>query len=306
MALLFNRAWHDTATTGTGTITLGSARTGYGTFAEAGVANGNVVSYTIIDGNDFEIGIGTYTSAGTTLSRDTVTFSKIAGVAGTSKISLSGNATVFISPRSADLLSITETRTANTVFSGPGSGAAAAPTFRALVSDDIPALAASKITSGTFDAARIPAASDTAAGGIEIAIQSEMETATSNTLAVTPGRQHFHPSAAKVWCDWGVTTTINASYNVSSITDNGTGDWTVNYTTAFSAANYSVNSTIELDTTAPNLGGSPTAMWTAVRNAGQATTSVRIVTFGLNLNAGNESIDARDPTSNYVACYGDQ
>jgi len=31
---------------------------------------------------------------------------------------------------------------------------------------------------------------------------------------------------------------INASYNVSSITDNGAGDWTVNFTTAFSSTNY--------------------------------------------------------------------
>jgi hypothetical protein len=34
------------------------------------------------------------------------------------------------------------------------------------------------------------------------------------------------------------TVTINASYNVSSITDNGTGDYTINFTTALSDANY--------------------------------------------------------------------
>jgi hypothetical protein len=34
------------------------------------------------------------------------------------------------------------------------------------------------------------------------------------------------------------TVTIRASYNVSSITDNGTGDYTVNFTTSFSSANY--------------------------------------------------------------------
>ena len=91
-----DRAWMGTATTGTGTITLGSAETGYFTFAEAGVGNGDTVSYTILDGNDFEIGVGTYTSSGTTLSRDTVVASKIGGTAGTSKINLSGSATVFV------------------------------------------------------------------------------------------------------------------------------------------------------------------------------------------------------------------
>lgn len=93
-----------TATAGTGTITLGSAQTGYFTFAEAGIQNGDVVAYTILDGSDFEIGVGTYTSAGTTLTRDTVTGSKIGGVAGTTKITLSGSATVFIAARKEEII----------------------------------------------------------------------------------------------------------------------------------------------------------------------------------------------------------
>ena len=46
-------------------------------------------------------------------------------------------------------------RNANIVYAGPGTGAAAPPTFRALVAADIPSLAASKITSGSFATARI-------------------------------------------------------------------------------------------------------------------------------------------------------
>lgn len=46
------------------------------------------------------------------------------------------------------------TQTANRVFAGPGSGAAAVPTFRALVADDVPAIPASKITSGTLAVAQ--------------------------------------------------------------------------------------------------------------------------------------------------------
>jgi hypothetical protein len=102
MASLYNRARVTTATTGTGTITLGAAFAGYFTFAEAGVQDADVVPYCIEDGNDFEIGTGTYTASGTTLTR-TVTESKIGGVAGTSAINLSGSATVFITARAEDI-----------------------------------------------------------------------------------------------------------------------------------------------------------------------------------------------------------
>lgn len=144
-------------------------------------------------------------------------------------------------------------------------------------------------------AADLPAASDTAIGAIEIAVQSEMETGSSTTLAVVPGRQHYHPSAAKAWVKWGVTTTIDASYGVSSITDNGTGDWTVNFSTAFSSANYAVAQTCEA-TGAFNHGVAH-----AVRSGGQATGSVRVIVVD-----AASSGTLVDPAKNYVAAFGDQ
>lgn len=97
--MLVNRAKMTTATTGTGTITLGSAVDGYQTFAAAGVTDAAVVSYAIEDGTAWEIGTGTYTASGTTLSR-TVTESSNAGTA----INLSGNAVVFVTARAEDIV----------------------------------------------------------------------------------------------------------------------------------------------------------------------------------------------------------
>jgi hypothetical protein len=78
---------------------------------------------------------------------------------------------------------------------------------------------------------------------VTAAAQSDQETATSTTLAVTPGRQQFHPSAAKAW--YKITYTagtpaVTVNYNVSSVTDTAVGRATINFTTAFSSANYSV------------------------------------------------------------------
>lgn len=71
MALVLkNRVKVTTTTTGTGTITLGSAVAGYQDFTNIG--NANQVYYVIAGGTEWETGKGTYTSSGTTLSRDVV------------------------------------------------------------------------------------------------------------------------------------------------------------------------------------------------------------------------------------------
>lgn len=103
MAKVFNRVAVATATSGTGTVTLGSATSNATcTFAEAGVADGDVVTYLLTEGSDFEIGRGTYTSSGTTLSRTTVLLSKISGTSGTTKMTLAGSAEVRITAAAED------------------------------------------------------------------------------------------------------------------------------------------------------------------------------------------------------------
>jgi hypothetical protein len=99
---------------------------------------------------------------------------------------------------------------------------------------------ASKKASGTQLAAfTSPAASDTVAGVIEVAIQSEQETGTDTTRAVTSGRQHFHPSAAKFWVLWTAnSTTILVNYNMTSIADTAVGDADGTIATDFSSASW--------------------------------------------------------------------
>lgn len=75
-----------------------------------------------------------------------------------------------------------------------------------------------------------------------IATQANQEAGSSTTALVTSGRQHFHPSAAKAWVtfDGSGTPAISSSYNVTSITDNGVGNYTINFTNALGAATYAV------------------------------------------------------------------
>jgi len=100
MAVLVNRAKMTTSTTGTGTITLGSALDGFQTFTDAGVTNGQTVQYCIEDAANFEIGTGVYTTSGTTLTRSVSESSN-----SDSAINLSGTAIVFITAVAADLTS---------------------------------------------------------------------------------------------------------------------------------------------------------------------------------------------------------
>lgn len=78
MALVLkDRVKETSTTTGTGSITLAGAESGYQSFSNIG--NGNTTYYTIVNGTEWEVGIGTYTSSSNTLSRDTVLSSSNSG-----------------------------------------------------------------------------------------------------------------------------------------------------------------------------------------------------------------------------------
>lgn len=123
--------------------------------------------------------------------------------------------------------------------------------------------------------------------GLSAASQAQMEAATSNSVAATPGTTQYHPGVAKVWVKFDGTGTISitASHNVASLTDRGTGAYTVNLTTNFSSANYSY------------VAGSG---WNEVSlGSAQAVGSFRIDIF-------NSSGVAQDSSTVFAAAWGDQ
>lgn len=75
--VLKSRIKEVTTTTGTGTYTLSGAVTGFLAFSQIG--NGNTTWYCVSDNTNFEIGLGTYTTSGTTLSRDIIYSSSNSG-----------------------------------------------------------------------------------------------------------------------------------------------------------------------------------------------------------------------------------
>ena len=121
------RVKETTTTTGTGTVTLLGASTGFQSFAVIG--NGNTTYYSIVGqtGNEWEVGVGTYTSSGTTLARTTV----LANSSGTQPSALSfsaGTKDVFVTYPSEYSVAATNVGTSGQLLTSNGTGVA--PTFQ--------------------------------------------------------------------------------------------------------------------------------------------------------------------------------
>ena len=137
----------------------------------------------------------------------------------------------------------TLTGTASNISVADGTGAAANPTIdlvNAGPGATGPIGSATVAPVVTIDAkGRVTAlTSATITAGLSAATQAEMESASSTTVAATPGRAHFHPGAVKYWVHFNIDGTINTSYNVTSVTDGGVGNHTVNIGTDFSGASW--------------------------------------------------------------------
>ena len=108
----------------------------------------------------------------------------------------------------------------------------------------------------------VPAATDTVSGVVELATNAEVQTGTDTTRAITPAslRAGFNATgtapvyACRAWVNFnGTTGTIRSSGNVTSVTRNGAGDYTINFTTALQDANYAVTGTASGNSSHPQL-----------------------------------------------------
>lgn len=113
---------------------------------------------------------------------------------------------------------------------------------------------------------------------------AQMVAGTAANVAVTPSTVKDAPGVAKAWVVFNGTGTpaIGASHNVSSITDHGTGEYTINFTTAFASANYAIAG-FGADTSG---GGAQVIVYS---NTAPAAGSCRIKT----VNAGGSLLDCQ-------------
>lgn len=131
------------------------------------------------------------------------------------------------------------------------------------------------------------------------ATQAEMEAAASTVVAVTPGRQHFHPGHPKFWAKFGVTGNLLDSYNVTSVNDDGTGLATITIATDFGTADWMCQVSTERASTSLAVAN---ARDQAIRSAGQAAGTVTVEAW--NHDAATPAL--ADPTSWHVVGMGDQ
>lgn len=155
---------------------------------------------------------------------------------------------------------------------------------------------------------QLPQSTTTNIGAVEIATSIEVNTATDNTRVVTPStllsgvKNHLNVSgnapmyACRAWVNFNGTGTvaIRASGNVSSITDNGVGDYTVNFIIAMPDTNYAIAGAATLAAGS----GSGSACILSLKNsasgvlANKSTTAAQIVTVDNNTDGLYDSNDA--------------
>lgn len=141
-----------------------------------------------------------------------------------------------------------------------------------------------------------------AGSGFTAASQAQMEAATDNTVGATPANTQYHPGVAKCWVNVDVDdaggSDINESYNITSITDNSTGNFTVTIATDFSTANYAWAGMVHTANAQSN---------ESVSRAPQIEhSSTPAVGSFIVVCAASDGVGPDDVNSCSIVCFGDQ
>lgn len=275
MAKVFDRVKMTTATTGTGTVTLGSAVSPYQSFSAAGVANADVVDYLIEDGTAWEIGTGTYTSAGTTLSRTLLQSST------GSLLTLSGSATVSITPNDADLITNDGANTLKVTNGGTG-------TATSFTTGSIPFAGASGVYNQDnanffWDATnhRLGIGTITPNTLCEIKGLLRLSGTESNEIAWVLNTQEWRANVSNTTSSWYLLDQTNTKF-------------------PFSIASNATNNSINIGTSGVGVGKSPSnAAWVDVA-AGTTAIAPLKFTAGTNLTTAAAGCAEYDGSNFYV------
>jgi hypothetical protein len=87
----------------------------------------------------------------------------------------------------------------------------------------------------------VVSASTSTAGKVQLAAATDVKAASSASLSVTPAALYAHPAMPKAWVNFGVSggvVTVNQAYNVSSVTRNGAGSFTISFTNSLDDSGY--------------------------------------------------------------------
>ena len=274
MALVLkDRVKEQTTTTGTGTITLGGTVSGFESFAAVG--DGNTTYYAIVNpsADEWEVGLGTYTAAGTLLSRDTILESSNSDAAvnfsaGTKDVFVTYPSDKAVYADAAGEVSVT--RATSATF-------AASATFATSATNATTAVSATNATSATFATSATRATSATfATSATEAATAIFATSATNATTAVSA------TNATSATFATSATRATSATF-ATSATEAATAIFATsatNATTAVSATN----------ATSATFATSATNATNAVNLAG-GTVSATAGTFSTSLKVGGTSPD---------------
>lgn len=151
-------------------------------------------------------------------------------------------------------------------------------------------------------------ADGTALVGVSLsaATQAEQETGTSTLVAVTPGRQHFHPSAAKFWARCAGAGTLTESFNMTSVTDTGVGNLDGTIATDFSTATWCLIASIVTDVLDQSASGDFKNKVINIDAQAAGTFSIVCGWWTISTTAANTDVSASDPISYNIAGFGDQ